>query len=44
MERITAADAAFLDMEHPVVHLHVTDVLGVDVDVDLGRHRHLYRS
>ena len=30
MERITAADAAFLYMENPVVHMHVTGVLVLD--------------
>jgi len=40
VERITAADAAFLYVENPIVHMHVTGVLGVDVDVDLGRHLH----
>ncbi len=30
MERITAADAAFLYMENPIVHMHVTGVLVLD--------------
>lgn len=30
MERITAADASFLYMENPIVHMHVTGVLVLD--------------
>jgi len=42
VERITAADAAFLDMEHPVVLVHLT---GVSVrDASRDRDRPLHRS
>lgn len=30
MERTTAADASFLYMENPVVHMHVTGVMVID--------------
>jgi WS/DGAT/MGAT family acyltransferase len=45
VERITAADAAFMYMENPVVHMHVTGVLVLDPSTIPGGYSYAkYRS